>query len=719
MKSQSKKFQIISILIIICISFSLLNITAVKAAETKPTLGIGIYKIQKEDEIEGFLEGEPDWQYFISVWNGESWDIVDNSPRPSTDPIIVNEVHFFEVTASVIQIRITLWDLETVGSPDLADISGYVGGGRDNWGGETVPRGARYYGTYNLKTNSLSGDTTYLEGGYYKTSGDYDGSMATDENDASLWFNIGDDYDSPKARAGPDQTAMVGAKVNFVASSSTASTGSSLVQFQWDFESDGDYDAQGEQTSYTYTEKGVYTVKLKVTDSIGETDTDTCIVNVITPPKPVADAGLDQTTKIGERVDFDGSGSTASIGATIERYQWDFENDGVYDSEGENTFWTYDTEGTYTAKLKVTDNYGQTDTDTCIVRVRIPPIQTSFTYTPQEHTIQDTVYFYDTSTDPDGSIVSWNWGFGDGFTSTLKDPTHDYSDKGSYTVTLTVTDNDGNLGTFEEMITVLNLPPTADFIYSPSSPIAGRDIHFSDKSSDPEGKSLECLWDFGDGTASTKENPVHRYEEGGEYTVKLTVTDDADDTEDKIKIVKILQTHDLTVEVKDILGVKIADAEIELYADGERCASGKTDTNGKLTFTEIAEGQYDIKVKVMGQTVSITRSLSQPVTAQVQVTLSTNTLGITGGIVVIAALAGFYLMRRKKTALPTEETNQKVESVSVVEDDSLKEKKKELERERIAEILQTFKNSFEKGEMDEETYLKLKAKYEKELEELE
>lgn len=719
MKIQEKKFQTISILLIICISFSLLNITTVNAAETKPTLGIKIYKIQKEDEIEGWLEGEPDWQYFIDVWNGESWDTINTILDTSTDPIIVNEVHFFEVTTTVIQIRIRLWDLETVGSPDLADISGYVGGGLDDWGGGTIPRGAQYYGTYNIKTNSLSGDTTSLEGGYYKTSGDYDGSIYTDENDASLWFDIWDNYDSPIARAGSDQTAMIGEKVNFVASSSTGSIGSSLVQFQWDFENDGVYDAQGEQTSYTYTEKGVYTVKLKVTDSIGETDTDTCIITAITPNKPVADAGSDQTTKVGERVDFDGSSSTASTGATIERYQWDIENDGVYDSEGENTFWTYDTEGTYTAKLKVTDNYGQTDTDTCIVRVLSNKPKASFTYTPQEPTIQDTIFFYDTSNDPDGSVVSWNWDFGDGFTSTLKDLTHDYSDKGSYTVTLTVTDNDGNTDTIEEMITVLNLPPTADFTYSPSSPAAGKEVQFTDKSSDPEGKTIEYLWNFGDGTTSTKENPVHRYEEGGEYTVKLTVTDDEDDEDDIIKIVKILQTHDLTVEVKDILGLKIANADIELYADGECCASGKTDTNGKLTFTEIAEGQYDIEVKVLGQTVSLTRSLSQPVTAQVQVTLSTNTLGITGGMVVIAALGGLYLMRRKKTILPAEETNQEAESVSVVEDDSLKEKKKELERERIAEILQTFKNSFEKGEMDEETYLRLKSKYEKELEELE
>ena len=793
MKTKAKKNKIIVILLIICFTFFQLYIMTVNAADIKPTLWIKVHRIKALDYIEeGWFEGEADFRYRISVYNGNEWLYHVYTSETNDDDVEVDYTHSFTVEqTSYIKIYIQVWEMDgTIYDQDV-DIA------KDTQVLDIY---------YNMKSNSVIGE--YVEElGYLKTDGEWDGSEGTeiDENDAALWFLIWDNYESPVAYAGPDRTVMVGDKVNFIGSGSSASIGSSLELFQWDFENDGVYDAQGEQTSYTYNQKGTYTVKLKVTDSIGETHTDTSILNVITPDEPVADAGPDQTTYVGERVDFSGFGSTASAGATIERYQWDYENDGVYDSEGENTFWTYDTEGTFTAKLNVIDNYGQTDTDTCIVRVRIPPIQTSFTYTPQEITIQDTVYFYDTSNDPDGSVVSWNWDFGDGFTSELKDPTHDYLDKGSYTVALTVTDNDGNPGIIEDIITVFNLSPTADFTYSPSSPIVGKDVQFTDISSDAEGKSLEhlwdfgdgftssqrnpkhkfansgikgvkltvtddegainsilkniriekndlpepefsyspenpkmnqdvqfsdestdsdgyivgCLWNFGDGSTSTMENPVHRYEEGGEYTVKLTVTDDADDTEDKIKIVNILQTHDLTVEVKDILGVKIANAEIELYADGESCASGKTDTNGKLTFPEIAEGQYDIKVNVMGQTVSTTRSLSQPVTAQVQVTLSTTTLGITGGIVVIVAIAGSYLMRRKKTTLPAEETSQEVESVSVVEDDSLKEKKKELERERITEILQTFKNSFEKGEMNEETYLRLKAKYEKEVEELE
>lgn len=125
-----------------------------------------------------------------------------------------------------------------------------------------------------------------------------------------------------------------------------------------------------------------------------------------------------------------------------------------------------------------------------------PPPSASFTYTPTNPSIEDTVDFIDTSTD-DEIIESWYWEFGDGATSSERNPTHKFGDKGSYMVKLTVTDNNGATNSTEKTVTIINLAPNADFTFSPSSPTAGHDVSFTDLSTDPEGREIASwLWDF-------------------------------------------------------------------------------------------------------------------------------------------------------------------------------------------------------------------------------
>jgi hypothetical protein len=71
------------------------------------------------------------------------------------------------------------------------------------------------------------------------------------------------------------------------------------------------------------------------------------------------------------------------------------------------------------------------------------PPSADFSYTPSNPTTVDVLKFTDLSTDTDGSIVSWLWSFGDGTTSTNRNPTHKYDESGAYLITLTVTDDDG------------------------------------------------------------------------------------------------------------------------------------------------------------------------------------------------------------------------------------------------------------------------------------
>jgi PKD repeat protein len=158
--------------------------------------------------------------------------------------------------------------------------------------------------------------------------------------------------------------------------------------------------------------------------------------------------------------------------------------------------------------------------------VHVLPVA-SFTYSPTTNlSIFTSINFFDSSIDLDGTIISWLWDFGDNTTSSSQNPTHMYSNKGIYTINLTIIDNDGHVDYSSQFITIINLSPIADFTYSPERTIAEQDIIFTDLSEDPEGKNISYFWDFGDDSESNEKNPIHRYTEYGTYTVNLTVTDD-------------------------------------------------------------------------------------------------------------------------------------------------------------------------------------------------
>lgn len=124
------------------------------------------------------------------------------------------------------------------------------------------------------------------------------------------------------------------------------------------------------------------------------------------------------------------------------------------------------------------------------------------------------------------SIISWNWDFGDGSTSSDQNPSHVFESPGTYLVCLFIEDADGCSSHYCHELIVPH--PVEDHCQ------AGFDIHhidqehlsviFSDNSTS-DGHVVEWLWDFGDGSSSTDQNPTHVYEAAGTYTVCLFITD--------------------------------------------------------------------------------------------------------------------------------------------------------------------------------------------------
>lgn len=148
------------------------------------------------------------------------------------------------------------------------------------------------------------------------------------------------------------------------------------------------------------------------------------------------------------------------------------------------------------------------------------------------------VAFSDQSTDPDGQVVSRSWFFGDGAASNLIHPSHTYAAAGTYSVTLTVVDDDGSSDTWNENVTVqasAPIPPVADFSFSTNYLAAA----FTDQSSDADGHIVSRSWSFGDGATSAATNPSHSYSGAGTYSVSLTVTDNGGYTNTRTRSVAV------------------------------------------------------------------------------------------------------------------------------------------------------------------------------------
>ena len=156
-----------------------------------------------------------------------------------------------------------------------------------------------------------------------------------------------------------------------------------------------------------------------------------------------------------------------------------------------------------------------------------PPIA-SFTESSESVIVGETIYFNASdSYDPDGTIISYFWDFGDGTNTTGVVVNHSYADNGNYTVTLMVTDDEGATDSATATKTILNRSPVAGFSESAETVYTGETISFNASSSyDPDGTIVSYFWDFGDGSNATGVIVNHTYVDSGNYTVTLTVTDD-------------------------------------------------------------------------------------------------------------------------------------------------------------------------------------------------
>jgi PKD repeat protein len=365
-------------------------------------------------------------------------------------------------------------------------------------------------------------------------------------------------------------------KVNFNASASKDPDGT-IVSFRWDF-GDGHSDS-GETVSHRYQDAGTFAVVLVVQDNSGNRGTATQTVGVTEGSSPSASFVYSPANPAeNETIYFNASQSNDPDG-TIESFDWDF-GDGTT-GKGETVTHKYGSSGSYTVLLKVTDDDGNIDTASQTVSVgdNQGPVA-SFFYTPSNPVVNQVIQFNATeSHDPDGTIVSYQWDFGDGTpgaVGVLVD--HHFSSKGTYTVYLRVTDNNGNTDSASQTITVSdNQSPTASFVYSPTNPVVGDRVHFNaSESTDPDGTITSWDWDFGDGRHGSGVEVNHPYSDAGTYTVVLVVTDDSGNTDSGSKTITI------SAAGMPIASFKILTANPKINTDVDFDASESNDPDGTI-----------------------------------------------------------------------------------------------------------------------------------------
>lgn len=264
--------------------------------------------------------------------------------------------------------------------------------------------------------------------------------------------------------------------------------------FQWDF-GDG-VNANGTNVTHRYSQGGIYTACLYVTDSC-RIDT---ICQTFTVCNDTLEADFGQTNTAYAVAFTDSSINANSI-------LWDF-GDGTQDSISTNPIHTYTTPGYYTVCMIVEDDCN-IDTLCQTVGICLDTATSGFSFVDNVTTVNFTSSAQHATTHA--------WDFGDGNTSNSINPNHTYQQPGTYNVCLVVT-NDCYTDTLCQTVSVCLNTTQASFNYSDTLTT----VSFTSTSA----HATSYLWNFGDGSFSTLQNPTYSYQQYGKYVVCLITTND-------------------------------------------------------------------------------------------------------------------------------------------------------------------------------------------------
>lgn len=299
---------------------------------------------------------------------------------------------------------------------------------------------------------------------------------------------------------------------------STGGTPMSPLVYVWDF-GDGST-STATNPSHTYNSAGTYLVCLTVIDSLGGCVNTSC--------QPVVNGSGGANCSVFFVYSQAGTNAvgftTVASGTPGFSFNWTFGDNTT--GTGPTPVHTYASSGSYVACVTLTDSAGCTSTfcDSVIVGSGGGSGNCYAAFNAFNNGGTSVGFFNLSAGGSPAAPLTYSWSFGDGNSSTAMNPVHTYSNAGTYTACLFITDNQGCVDSTCQVITVTtgggggNCSP---FFFSiPTGPTS---YQFVSDSSNGPGTSYS--WSFGDGTGSSSPNPQHTYASSGVYIVCLTVAD--------------------------------------------------------------------------------------------------------------------------------------------------------------------------------------------------
>jgi len=328
-----------------------------------------------------------------------------------------------------------------------------------------------------------------------------------------------------------------------------------VEEWRWDFGDGGT--AYEQNPSHIYQRPGKYTVTLTVSSPTAGTSTKVKEKYIIVEPSCIIEARFRADPTSGSApltVKF----TDLSVGGPT-MWAWDF-GDGTTDMVANPTH-VYKNPGTYQVRLTASSQTCEPGVSETTIKVNPPQIKADFSADPRSGDAPLTVRFTDLST---GNPTMWAWDFGDGATDMVANPTHVYTTPGTYSVTLTASNQyTSDTVCKTQWVTVRDVSINADFVGNPTSGYAPLTVQFTDLST---GNPTKWLWDFGDGgiipasedeevtceggacpPPNTLQNPRHTYRLPGTYTVTLTASNQYGTSDTEVKQAYITVTANAIV----------------------------------------------------------------------------------------------------------------------------------------------------------------------------